>query len=452
MGRRLRTTALAAMLVVSTLAVLAQSAAAQQGGPGGPPDRFIVVLKNSVADPGAVAAEHSRAYNAQVSYVYTAALKGYAAVIPNDRVAEVRADDRVAYLSDDLPVQAVQPPGGTPPGKRPPKGGGGGGTPAPQVLPTGVDRIDAENKSGSVAVAVIDSGSGPHTDLNVAGGKNCSTGASYNDGNGHGTHVAGTIGAISNTFGVVGVLPGAPIYSVRVLNNAGSGSWSSVICGIDWVTANKSALNIRVANMSLGGSTTENETLGCTSSSLHQAICNSVNAGVTYVAAAGNDGATFATFAPATYDEVLTVTAMSDSDGQPGGAGGSPSCRAGETDDSAATFSNFATSAPDQGHTIAAPGVCILSTWTGGGYSTISGTSMASPHVTGTAALCIAHGVCTGSSADIRSKLRARRGGPAWIVWFQRQPRVRWQVLRLLAVRRRLLAAFRLLPTAGRDP
>lgn len=404
MGRRIRTTALAAVLAASVFVVLAQSAAAQQGGPGAPPGRFIVVLKDSVADPSAVAAEHSRAYNAQVSYVYTAALKGYAAVIPNDRVAEVRADDRVAYLSADLPVQAVQPPGGTPPGKNPPKGGGG--APAPQVLPTGVDRIDGENKAGSVGVAVIDTGSGPHTDLNVVGGKNCSTGASYNDGNGHGTHVAGTIGAINNTFGVVGVLPGAPIYSVRVLNNAGSGSWSSVICGIDWVTANKTALNIRVANMSLGGSTTENEAAGCTSSALHQAICNSVNAGVTYVAAAGNDGASFATFAPATYDEVLTVTAMSDSDGTPGGTGGAPACRTSEADDAVATFSNFAVSAADQAHTIAAPGVCILSTWTGGGYNTISGTSMASPHVTGTAALCIAHGVCTGSPADVRSKLR----------------------------------------------
>jgi subtilisin len=402
-GRRIRTTALAAMLVASTLAVLAQSAAAQQGGPGGPPGRYIVVLKDSVADPGAVAVEHSRSYNAQVSYIYRDALKGYAAVIPNDRVAEVRADDRVSYLSADLPVQAVQPPGGTPPGKKPP--GGGGGTPPPQTLPTGVDRIDAENKSGGVAVAVIDTGSGPHTDLNVVGGKNCSTGGNYNDGNGHGTHVAGTIGATNNTFGVVGVEPGAPIYSVRVLNNAGSGSWSSVICGIDWVTANKSALNIRVANMSLGGSTSENDAVGCTSSALHQAICNSVNAGVTYVAAAGNDGTSFASFAPATYDEVLTVTAMSDSDGRPGGAGGAPACRTSEADDALATFSNFAATAADQTHTIAAPGVCILSTWTGGGYNTISGTSMASPHVTGTAALCIARGACTGSSANVRSKL-----------------------------------------------
>jgi subtilisin len=407
-GRRVGATVVAAVLAASAVAALAGAAsAAPPEGPNGPPGRYIVVLEDSVADPGAVAAEHSRAYNAQVSFVYTSAIRGYAAVIPNERVAEVRSDARVAYISDYLPVEAVQPPGGTPPGNG--RGGGrGGGAPPPQTLPTGVDRIDGEGKSpvGNVAAAVIDTGSGPHGDLNVVGGKNCSTGASYNDGNGHGTHVAGTIGAVNNTVGVVGIAPGMPIYSVRVLNNAGSGSWSSIICGIDWVTGNRAALNIRVANMSLGGSTTENDSAGCTSSALHQAICNSVNAGVTYVAAAGNSAANFATFAPATYDEVLTATAMSDSDGQPLGTGGPPTCRTGETDDAAATFSNFATSTADQEHTIAAPGVCILSTWSGGGYNTISGTSMASPHVTGTAALCIAHGVCTGTPANIRSKLR----------------------------------------------
>ena len=114
-------------------------------------------------------------------------------------------------------------------------------------------RTPASNSWSDIAVAVIDTGSGPHADLNIAGGKNCSVGKSFADGNGHGTHVAGTIGAINNGAGVVGVAPGIPIYSVRVLNNQGSGSWSSVICGIDWVTANAANLNIKVANMSLGG-------------------------------------------------------------------------------------------------------------------------------------------------------------------------------------------------------
>ena len=302
MDRRIGATVVAAVLAASAVAALAGVAsAAPPEGPNGPPGRYFAVFDCSVAHPGAVAAEHSHAYNAQVSFVYTSAIKGYAAVIPNGkRVAECEAMGGSRTSPTTYPVEAVQPPGGTPPGNGR-GGGGGGGTPPPQTLPTGVDRIDGEGKSpgGNAAVAVIDTGSGPHSDLNVMGGKNCSTGASYNDGNGHGTHVAGAIRAINNTTGVVGLPPGVPIYSVPCSNNAGSGSWSSIICGIDWVTGNRAALNIRVANMSLGGSTTENDSAGCTSSALHQAICNSVNAGVTYVAAAGNSAANFATFAPA---------------------------------------------------------------------------------------------------------------------------------------------------------
>jgi subtilisin len=352
------------------------------------PGQYIVVVKSGY-DGRVVARDHARYAGAEVLYTYGRALNGYAARLTRAGLAAVRSDSRVAYVSADRTVHAVA-----------------------QTLPTGINRIQGDssstlsgNGSGSVgtAVAVIDTGiDRSHPDLNVAGGKNCSTGRSYNDGNGHGTHVAGTIAAKDDGNGVVGMAPGAALYAVRVLNNSGSGSWSSIVCGINWVTANAASKGIKVANMSLGGSGSDG---ACNSDALHQAICNSVGAGITYVVAAGNSGTDFKGFVPAAYDQVLTVTAVADFNGQSGG-GAAATCRA-DVDDTAADFSNYATLASDQSHTIAAPGVCILSTWKGGGYNTISGTSMASPHVTGTAALCISTGACSGTPAQIMQKLRS---------------------------------------------
>jgi subtilisin len=385
--RVLITAAVTLLLAVTGFA----TAEAKPGGSG----RYIVVLEDSVANPARVANEHSRAHNASVSHVYGHALKGYAAVIPNDRVAALRRDSRVAFISEDRPVQAFA-----------------------QSLPTGINRIEADrssqlsgNGSGStsVRVAVIDSGSGPHSDLNRVGGKNCSTGSRYNDGNGHGTHVAGTIGARDNTDGVVGVAPSAPIYSVRVLNNWGSGSWSTVICGIDWVTNTAAHPFIPVANMSLGGSGSDDGNCGYSNNdALHRAICRSVARGTTYVVAAGNQGNNLAGYVPAAYNEVLSATALADFNGQPGG-GGAATCRS-DVDETPADFSNYAAAGgSDESHTIAAPGVCIRSTWKGGGYNTISGTSMASPHVAGTIALCLHRGACVAGStpASLISKIRS---------------------------------------------
>jgi subtilisin family serine protease len=350
---------------------------------------YIVVFHDDERDVPGLAAAHGRAYGASVTHLYQHAIKGYAATVPEARIDDIRRDPRVAFVSEDRPVEAV----------------------AQQSVPTGINRIDAEPSlptasSWNVAVAVIDTGSGPHSDLNVVGGTNCSTGRSYADGNGHGTHVAGTIGAVNNTVGVVGVAPGIPIYSVRVLNNQGSGSWSSVICGLDWVTANVATHNIKVANMSLSGAGSDDGNCGNTNNdALHKAICSSVAAGVTYVVAAGNENTNFAGSVPAAYDEVLTVTAVADFNGQPAG-GAAATCRS-DADDTAADFSNFtASGSADEAHTIAAPGVCILSTWKGGGYNTISGTSMASPHVAGTAATCIASSKCTSVPHDVINNLR----------------------------------------------
>jgi subtilisin family serine protease len=132
-------------------------------------------------------------------------------------------------------------------------------------------------------------------------------------------------------------------------------------------------------------------------------------AGVTGVVAAGNDGGDMAKSAPAAYDEVLTVTAMADFDGKPGGLATTAPCSDGGHDDTAADFSDYAVpGSAEANHTIAAPGVCITSTWNDGGTKTISGTSMASPHVAGLVARCIDAGPCAGMTpAQIIAKLRA---------------------------------------------
>lgn len=278
-----------------------------------------------------------------------------------------------------------------------------------QEIPTGIRRIGADSTTVAnpvdVDIAIIDTGIDlDHEDLNVAGGVNFSGAgdAGGDDDHGHGTHVAGIAGAIDNGTGVLGVAPGARLWAVKVLDENGSGLLSNVIAGIDWVTAH--AREIEVANMSLSAAPGASD-------AFHTAIINSVNAGVFYAVAAGNNGLDvyyldpplgvlyYEMFGiaviPAAYPEVATVSAMADSDGVPGGIGGSTSWG---DDDTFAIFSNYSKDVasdntfnfPGKAIDLAAPGVDILSTWMGNGYETISGTSMASPHVAGVAALYIA--------------------------------------------------------------
>jgi subtilisin len=393
------------LLLLLVLAVFPGQGSATMANAGST-SRYVVVLDHSAGDPATVAARQSARYGLHVGDLYRAALHGYSAVVPDRNVDRLKNDPAVAFIEPDKPAEPLARPGGP-----------------SQTLPTGVNRIDGDLSStrsgdgtGSVLVpiAIIDTGSGPHPDLNVVGGTSC-VGGNNRDGNGHGTHVAGIAAAKDDGSGVVGIAPGAPIYSVRVLNSGGSGTLSTVICGIDWVTANAAATGIKVANMSLRfQNSADDGNCGHTNNdALHVAICNSVAKGITYVVGAGNESNDFATNVPAAYDEVLTVTAMADFDGKPGGTA-APSCRT-DVDDTYADFSSFAVSPTDVVHTIAAPGACIYSTWPGG-YATLSGTSMASPHVAGLVALCLASGRCSGTPADIIQQVRIAASAQSTLV------------------------------------
>jgi len=260
---------------------------------------------------------------------------------------------------------------------------------------TGAAKIDGIDDRVIAEIAILDTGvDGKHYDLNVVGGVNCTKSGCPSvtpiDKNGHGTHVAGTAAAKDNNKGPVGVAPGARLRSVKVLADNGTGWTSWIIAGINYVTAN--ADRIDVVNMSLGGSGSDTANCGVNGTTVvdpfHKAICDSVAKGIVYVVAAGNEDKDASTSTPAAYPEVIAVSALADSDGFPGGNGVATSYG---NDDTLASFSNFGSKVA-----IAAPGVSIYSTFPGDrkapqGYcAEMSGTSMASPHVAGGAALYVA--------------------------------------------------------------
>lgn len=343
------------------VALFSLAGAVHAQAPGNPvPGRYIVVLQAG-ANPVGVANRHGVA----AEHVYSAALNGFAGAVPAARLQALLQDPQVAWVEQDQVVTKFT---------------------HTQEVPWGVLRVNADlnttariNGIDVIAdrvnadIAIIDTGIQlNHPDLNVHRNvsfvRRVKTG---NDDNGHGTHVAGTAAALDNGIGVVGVAPGARLWAVKVLDRNGSGYMSDVIKGVDYVTANASS--IEVANMSLGGGN---------SGTLNTAIANSAATGVVYAVAAGNSNADAANTSPANSLHVLCVSAIVDTDGQCGGTGPGTGYGA---DDTRATFSNFG-SVVD----IAAPGVNILSTYKGSTYATLSGTSMASPHVAGAVALYLA--------------------------------------------------------------
>ena len=357
---------------------------------------YVVVFDDGV-DATAKAFDLEQRIGFRAEHHYTASIAGFAArLAPRQRDAIAR-DPQVASIHADKAVRL--------PTTRSSRA---------TTLATGVKRIGGgRTAAAGVAVAVLDTGIDlTHPDLNALVGTNCVGGANrrgtaVSDGHGHGTHVAGTIAGRNG----IGVAPGTAVYAVKVLDDQGRGSTSQLICGIDWVTANAKRLGIRVANLSLGMPGSPDGDCGRASKDvLHKAICASTAAGVVYVVAAGNDAADIGGDVPSGYPEVLAVTAMADSDGAPGGRGPLTACGQRERDDTVASFSNYAGSATSDAHTVAGPGVCIRSSWPGGGYRTISGTSMAAPHVSGTVALCIASSRCAGTVAAIIRRIREDAG------------------------------------------
>ena len=336
------------VLVVALLAAAALAPAAA-GAARSAEGRYIVVLKQSAGDPAAVADSHGKRHGAKRQRVFRTALKGYAAKIPAGEVAALRADPRVDYVERDRLIKAQ----------------------ATQAGATwGLDRIDQRSlplnttfnysSTGSgVSAYILDTGIRPtHSDF---GGRAVANqdfvdpanpgGPYYNYGkdcNGHGTHVAGTVGGAS-----YGVAKSVSLVGVRVLDCDGYGLISEIVAGVDWVTRNAS--KPAVANMSLGGGG---------STALDTAVRNSITSGVTYAVAAGNEHRDACYSSPARVSTAITVGASDRTDRKP-------------------HFSNYG-SCVDW----FAPGVGITSAWFTGdtAMATIDGTSMASPHTAGAAA------------------------------------------------------------------
>lgn len=346
-------------LLLITGAIFAVAASAPAiAAPGDKIDgSYICVFKPGSVNRANVRAQANRAAGAGLKHVYSHSIRGFSASANSAAQLQAR-NPNIAYCEQDQEMAAIQ-------------GGpfdfrelGKPNAPAPaQSIPWGVTRVSggAGTGSGTGTAWVIDSGIDlDHPDLNVdtARSRNFSSGNTADDGNGHGTHVAGTIGARDNSFGVIGVSPGARLVAVRVLNNAGSGTNSGVIAGVDYVAAN--GANGDVANMSLGGGPSQ---------ALDDAVIAAAATGVKFTLAAGNESEHANNHSPARANGPNVYTVSSFAKG----------VSATDTVDPWSSFSNFGNPPVD----FAEPGSSIPSTYKNGGYATLSGTSMAAPHLAG---------------------------------------------------------------------
>lgn len=328
------------------------------------PDAYIVVLKSSVANVDHVIDDFGTTQAVTVNFRYRSALKGFAGKLSASQVDALRRDPRVAYIEQDQIAHIVA------------------SQPSPPSW--GLDRVDQRNlpldatyvynqTGAGVDVYIIDTGIRvSHVDFGgraVPGVDEITPGGTADDAHGHGTHVAGTVGGTS-----YGIAKSVHLIAVRVLDASGSGTYSQVIAGVDWVTADHTT-HPAVANMSLGGPV---------STALDDAVRASIADGVTYCVAAGNSATNASTQSPADVAEAITVGATDIADGF-------------------AWFSNYGSILD-----ISAPGVSITSDWntSNTATNTISGTSMATPHVAGSAALYLEANP-TATPADVQSGLIA---------------------------------------------
>jgi subtilisin family serine protease len=317
------------------------------------PKTYIAVFKRNAVSKDRipeVALQMAQKAGGRVRYVYQEAIQGTAIEMPVAALPGLQNNPLVERVEADQAVKLVKPAAQTTSSVT---------ATSTQEVPWGITRVGGFADGTGKTAWVIDTGIDlKHPDLRVdsrrcftafKSGTEASLGC--NDGNGHGTHVAGTIAALNNTIGVVGVAAGATVVPVKVLESNGGGTVSGVVAGIDYVAAK--AMAGEVANMSLGGAA---------STTLDNAILSAAAKGIKFVLAAGNESQNANNVSPARVNgtNIFTISAFGQGD-------------------AFAWFSNFGNPPVDY----AAPGVDIKSTWKGGGYATLSGTSMATPHAAG---------------------------------------------------------------------